>query len=57
MRTESTAIINGDKQNWREAFTAADRAFFHEEAGEHLCTIGYIESAEWVENPTSPKHS
>ena len=57
MRPESTAIINGDKQNWREDFTPEDRAFFHEEAGDLLRALGYIESAEWVENPAFPKHS
>jgi hypothetical protein len=57
MRPESRAIINGEKQDWREAFAAADRAFFHQEAGALLMTLGYTESADWIENPPSPKHA
>lgn len=48
MRPESTAIINGDKKDWPECFTADDRAFFHEEAGDLLIDLGYESSEEWV---------
>lgn len=50
MRPESTAIINGERQDWRECFTAEDRAFFHEQAGELLIELGYESSEDWVEN-------
>lgn len=39
---ESTAIVSGeDRLRWREAFSPADCAFFHEEAGDVLIDLGY----------------
>jgi hypothetical protein len=45
---ESTAIINGDSQDWEALFTAEDRAFFHEQAGDLLLKSGYESSADWA---------
>lgn len=33
---------------WWEAFSERDRAFFHEEAGDVLMELGYVESDAWV---------
>jgi len=49
MRPESTAIINGERQDWRERLTAEDRAFFHEHAGDLLIELGYEASDAWVD--------
>ena len=54
MRPESTAIINGESQDWKETFTADDRAFFQEEAGELLIELGYEDSGDWVEQINNP---
>lgn len=45
---ESTAIINGASQDWETLFTAEDRAFFHEQAGDLLIALGYEDSTHWV---------
>ena len=54
MRPESTAIINGERQNWHECFTPEDRAFFHQEAGDLLIELGYESSDAWVQEPGVP---
>ena len=45
-RPESTAIINGESQNW-------ENAFFHEQAGELLLDLEYESSADWAVAPAS----
>jgi len=56
---ESTAIIGyyqGQKtQKWKEAFTESDRAFFHQEAGDLLIKLGYVDSDAWVSHLSSSK--
>ena len=47
MRPESTAIINGERQDWETEFSGEDRAFFHRQAGELLIELGYEESGDW----------
>lgn len=58
-RPESTAIIgyyNGQKtQKWKDAFTESDRAFFHQEAGDLLIKLGYVDSDAWVSHPHRSK--
>lgn len=51
VRPESTAIINGASQDWEVLFTADDRAFFHEQAGDLLIDLGYESSADWTVDP------
>lgn len=53
VRPESTAIINGESQDWQALFTAEDRAFFHEQAGDLLLALGYESSADWTTDPAS----
>lgn len=52
VRPESTAIIGfyrGQKtQKWQDSFTESDRKFFHEEAGDVLMKLGYVNSDAWV---------
>lgn len=48
VRPESTAVINGESQDWEEVFTAEDRVFFHEQAGDLLVDLGYESSADWT---------
>lgn len=48
-RPESSAIINPGSKDWDDCFTPADRAFFHEEAGDLLIELGYVSSDDWVE--------
>ncbi|MFN8543935.1 MAG: sulfotransferase domain-containing protein [Candidatus Binatia bacterium] len=49
---DSTAILSkyrhGALERWRDAFTPADREFFHAEAGEMLIRLGYETSDAWV---------
>jgi hypothetical protein len=54
MRPESTAIINGGRQDWHECFTPEDRAFFHREAGDLLVELGYESSDAWVRESGIP---
>jgi hypothetical protein len=35
--------------SWRRAFSARDRRFFHDEAGDLLIELGYEDSDDWVE--------
>lgn len=49
---ESTAIIGSQKLKWKDCFSEADRAFFHQEAGALLQQLGYIDSDDWVNCPT-----
>jgi hypothetical protein len=49
MRPESTAIINGERQEWKDGFTEEDRQFFHQEAGDLLVELGYEVSDAWVQ--------
>jgi hypothetical protein len=49
MRPESTAIINGERQDWHECFAVEDRAFFQREAGDLLIELGYESSDAWVQ--------
>ncbi|WP_423824252.1 sulfotransferase domain-containing protein [Salinibacter ruber] len=53
MRPESTAIINGARQEWQDTFSAEDRQFFHREAGDVLIDLGYVDSAAWVDGRSS----
>lgn len=50
---ESTAIVGryrGQKnQKWQDAFTHADRDFFHQEAGDVLLRLSYEVDDAWVE--------
>ncbi len=57
VRPESTAIINGESQNWENAFTAEDCAFFHEQAGELLLELEYEPSADWAVSPAPTDES
>ncbi len=57
VRPESTAIINGESQDWEDAFTAEDRVFFHEQAGDLLLDLGYEPSADWVSRSASTNTS
>lgn len=51
-RPESSAIIGyygGQKtKKWKQSFSERDRAFFHQEAGDLLMELGYVESDTWV---------
>lgn len=57
IRPASTAIISRFKdhrlQQWRDAMSVEDRAFFHREAGDLLIELGYEESAAWVDAEAS----
>ncbi len=64
MQPESTAIINGTRQQWQDVFSADDRQFFQREAGDVLIDLGYVDSAAWVDtcnpdpgDPAFPKAS
>lgn len=50
---ESTAIIGyygGQKtKKWKHSFSMSDRAFFHQEAGDLLMELGYVESDAWID--------
>lgn len=51
MRPESTAILpkqTAGPSSWSEAFTAADRQFFHEHGGDMLIQLGYEPTDAWV---------
>jgi hypothetical protein len=52
-RPESTAILGRPTGHapfdWRDVYTAADRAFFHEHAGDALIRLGYERSDAWVD--------
>lgn len=48
IQPESTAIINGESQDWEALFTAEDRAFFHEQTGDLLLELGYEPTADWA---------
>jgi hypothetical protein len=52
-RPESTAILGRPGEHapfdWRDVYTAADRAFFHEQAGDALIRLGYERSDAWVD--------
>jgi len=45
---ESTAIINGESQDWENAFAVEDRTFFYEQAGDLLIDLGYESSVDWA---------
>jgi hypothetical protein len=49
MCPESTAIINGDRQQWWDGFTEEDRRFFHREAGGLLVELGYESTDAWAQ--------
>ena len=38
-------------QKWTDAFSEEDRAFFHQEAGDMLIRLGYVQSDQWVTRP------
>jgi hypothetical protein len=48
MRPESTAIINGESQDWETCFTTEDRIYFQREAGDLLAELGYEPSKAWT---------
>ena len=52
-KPESSAIIGyygGQKtKKWKQSFSESDRAFFHQEAGDLLMELGYVESDAWVD--------
>lgn len=54
-RDESTNISGRGKGlepvKWQQAFSEADRRFFHEEAGDMLLRLGYETSDAWVDGP------
>jgi hypothetical protein len=54
-RPESSAIIGyyggQTTQKWQAAFSEGDRAFFHQEAGDILLKLGYVDSDAWVQAP------
>lgn len=58
----STAIIGGRHEKrprpfkWREVFNEADRRYIHEEAGEMLKELGYVESDAWVGQEMAEVH-
>jgi len=45
----------GAALRWREAFTRADREFFHAEAGEALVELGYERDDTWVRHGAAPQ--
>jgi len=53
IRPEGTGIPGGRwgrrPPDWRRAFDASDRRFFHDEAGDLLIELGYEDSAAWVD--------
>ena len=51
MRPKSTAILGIGSKNWEETFTREDQIFFHQEAGDLLVDLGYVDSDEWVHAP------
>jgi hypothetical protein len=53
MRPESTAILGTGGKDWQKAFSADDRRFFHQEAGELLLDLGYVDSAAWVDSQST----
>lgn len=54
---ESSAIIgyyrSQKTQKWQDGFTSNDRAFFHQEAGDVLIKLGYINSDVWIHDPVA----
>lgn len=54
-RPQSTALLGRPRGQvllkWRSAFSAADRRFFHDEAGDMLVELGYESSDQWVNDP------
>jgi hypothetical protein len=51
----STAIeMAGPAKDWTQVFSAADREFFHREAGDLLIRLGYETSDQWVGSTSQP---
>lgn len=55
IQPESTAIINGESQDWEGLFTAENRTFFHEQAGDLLLDLGYESSPDWTTDDVAKK--